>query len=159
MKTALILGSSMLVLAVLPSLAAGSKTEAITPNEMKWASLQGMPGVEQVLLLGDPTKSGPYVWRLKIPANTMVPPHTHPDDENITVMSGSFGIGEGEQADKSKGKVLPSGSFYYLPANTPHFAWTGPQEVVVQIHGIGPSGMTMLQPPAAGSSASPTEKR
>jgi quercetin dioxygenase-like cupin family protein len=93
----------------------------------------------------DPSKRGPYVERVKLPPNATVPPHTHPDVENITVLSGSFGIGEGTVADKSKGKVLTAGSFYQLPANTPHFAWAGLNGAVIQIHGVGPTGIKMLQ--------------
>ena len=78
----------------------------------------GLPPDWQVaVLMGDPAKAGPYVERVKLPPNAVIPPHTHPDNENITVLSGSFGIGEGEAADKAKGRVLSAGSFYYLPAN------------------------------------------
>ena len=105
----------------------------------------GLPPDWQVaVLMGDPTKAGPYVERVKLPPNAVIPPHTHPDNENITVLSGSFGIGEGEAADKAKGRVLSAGSFYYLPANMAHFAWAGPEGAVVQIHGIGPSGIKMI---------------
>jgi quercetin dioxygenase-like cupin family protein len=96
--------------------------------------------------MGDPAEAGPYVERVKLPPNAVIPPHTHPDDENITVLSGAFGIGEGEVADHAKGRVLPAGSFYYLPANMAHFAWAGPEGAIVQIHGIGPSGIKMLHP-------------
>ena len=39
---------------------------------------------------------GPYVVRLKIPAGFTIAPHTHPNDENVTVLSGTFAIGTGE---------------------------------------------------------------
>lgn len=42
--------------------------------------------------------------------------------------------------------MLNAGSFYLLPANTMHFAWAGPQGATLQIHGVGPSGMTMAEP-------------
>ena len=125
---------------------AQSGTIVLTPDQIKWGPAKGMPaGWEVAVLAGAPDKRGPYVERIKLPANAMVPPHTHPDTENITVLSGSFGIGEGKVADKSKGRVLPAGSFYRLPANTPHFAWAGAEGAVIQIHGIGPSGMKMLK--------------
>jgi hypothetical protein len=31
-----------------------------------------------------------------------------------------------------------------MPANTAHFAWAGPQGAIVQIHGVGPSGVKMI---------------
>jgi quercetin dioxygenase-like cupin family protein len=102
-------------------------------------------GWKQAVIAGDPEKPGPYVERIKVPPNASVPPHSHPDTENITVLAGSFGIGTGDKFDKSKGTVLGVGSFYMLPANTTHYAWAGPKGVTLQIHGVGPSGMTMVE--------------
>ena len=116
-------------------------------NEVKWTDMKGMPaGWKHAILAGDPEKPGPYVERIKVPPNASVPPHSHPDTENITVLAGRFGIGTGEKFDKSKGTVLGVGSFYMLPANTVHYAWSGPKGMTLQIHGMGPSGMTMVQP-------------
>jgi quercetin dioxygenase-like cupin family protein len=87
--------------------------------------------------------------RLKLPPNAAVPPHTHPIAENVTVISGSLGVGLGRVADKSKGRMLSAGAFVLLPANTPHFAWAGPEGAVVQIHGYGPEGIRMIRSAAA----------
>ena len=135
--TALVLASGVAV--------AQMQVIAVMPDQVNWGPAPGLPPDWQVaVLMGDPTKAGPYVERVKLPPNAVIPPHTHPDNENITVLSGSFGIGEGEAADKAKGRVLSAGSFYYLPANMAHFAWAGPEGAVVQIHGIGPSGIKMI---------------
>ena len=42
---------------------------ALTPAEMKWQSQGGLaaPGMEQINLVGDPAKPGPYTLRLKFP--------------------------------------------------------------------------------------------
>ena len=119
---------------------------AVKSSEVKWGDMKGAPGWKQAVLVGDPEKPGPYVERIKIPPNATVPPHSHPDTENITVLAGSFGIGEGSKFDKSKGTMLEVGSFYMLPANTVHYAWSGPKGVTLQIHGVGPSGMSMADP-------------
>ena len=89
-------------------------------------------------MLGDPAKDGPYVLRMKVPPNELDQPHTHRPAELITVLTGSIGFGLGNVADQSKGRVLPAGSFYYLPANTRHFSWTGAEGAVIQIQGVGP---------------------
>jgi anti-sigma factor ChrR (cupin superfamily) len=119
---------------------------AVKASEVKWTDMKGMPGWKHAVLVGDSDKPGPYVERIKVPPNVSVPPHSHPDTENITVLVGSFGIGEGTKFDKSKGTVLGVGSFYMLPANTMHYAWSGPKGVTLQVHGVGPSGMTMAEP-------------
>lgn len=131
------------IAAVAPVLA---QPVALKPDAIKWSDMKGMPGWKHALLVGDPEKPGPYVERIKVPANASVPPHSHPDTENITVLAGSFGIGTGDKFDKSKGMVLGAGSFYMLPANTTHYAWSGPKGVTLQVHGVGPSGMTMVEP-------------
>lgn len=131
-------------------LAAGSpalaQPVALKPDEIKWSDMKGMPGWKYAVLVGDPDKPGPYVERIKVPPNASVPLHSHPDTENITVLAGSFGIGTGDKFDKSKGTVLGVGSFYMLPANTKHYAWAGPKGVTLQVHGVGPTGMTMAEP-------------
>ncbi len=125
---------------------AQNKPITVKPENVKWTDIKELPGWKEAILVGDPEKPGPYVQRIKIPPNALVPPHSHPDTENITVLTGKFGIGEGAQVDKAKGQVLGVGSFYLLPANTVHFAWAGPKGATLQIHGVGPSGMTMAEP-------------
>lgn len=108
----------------------------IVPAQMRWSELRGMR--EVVVLHGDPGKPEPYVIRMRVRPNNVTRPHTHPEAENITVISGWIGFGLGTEFDKTKGRVLPAGSFFHLPAGASHFAWTGPQGAVIQAHGIGP---------------------
>src|SRR6266545_7959826 len=147
MKRALPVVFGLLLLAVGAPAVAQNAPVAVKPDEVKWTDMKGMPaGWKQAVLVGDPDKPGPYVERIKVPPNSSVPPHSHSDTENITVIAGAFGIGEGPKFDKSKGQVLGVGSFYLLPANTVHFAWVGAKGATLQIHGVGPSRMTMVEP-------------
>jgi quercetin dioxygenase-like cupin family protein len=112
----------------------------ITPNEMKWTS-QGAyaaPGMEQLNLIGDPAKSGPYTIRLKFPKGYKVAAHTHPDAREVTILSGTFATGYGDKFDEAKLKVLPAGSFYTEPANLPHYIEIK-EDVILQVTGTGPS--------------------
>jgi quercetin dioxygenase-like cupin family protein len=121
----------------------------LTPDEMHW-SAQGAyatPGMEQLNLIGDPAKRGPYTIRLKFPKGMKVAPHTHPDSREVTVLSGVFATGYGETVDAAKLKVLPAGSFYTEPANLAHFIEIR-QDVVLQVSGTGPSGRHFLEPAA-----------
>jgi len=124
---------------------AQSQPVTVMPSGLKWVDIKGLPGWKQAILVGDPEKPGPYVERIKIPPNANVPPHSHPDTENITVLTGTLGIGTGPKVDKAKGQILDAGSFYLLPANVVHFAWSGPKGATIQVHGVGPSGMTMVE--------------
>jgi hypothetical protein len=118
---------------------------ALTADEMKW-SPQGslaLPGLEQVSLVGDPSKPGPYTIRLKFPAGYKLAPHMHPDPREVTILSGTWFTGYGEKADPSLLKALPAGSFYTEPANLPHFVEVR-DAVVIQVSGIGPSGRAFV---------------
>jgi len=123
--------------------AAGAPT-IVTMDDTKWMPGTGMmKGLQVAVLSGDPTKSGPYVVRLRIPANTTLPPHYHGEAENVTVISGALWVGLGDKFDQSALKELPAGTFVSLPANVHHYAMTK-TETIVQIHGMGPSSMSAV---------------
>ena len=121
---------------------------AVTPAEMKWASQGGLaaPGMEQLNLLGDPAKPGPYTLRLKFPKGFKIAPHTHPDSREVTILSGTFATGYGEKFDAANLKVLPAGSFYTEPANVPHYIEIE-EDTILQVSGMGPSGRRPVNTP------------
>ena len=121
---------------------------ALTPNEMTWGPQGGLalPGLQQVNLVGDPAKPGPYTIRLKFPAGFKVAPHTHPDSREVTILSGTYQTGYGEKFDPAGLKTLPAGSFYTEPANVPHYIEIK-EDAVLQVSGIGPSGRKFVNPP------------
>ena len=114
---------------------------ALTPGEMKWVSEGGLaaPGIEQLNLVGDPSKPGAYTLRLKFPKGFRIEAHSHPDSREVTILSGTFATGYGEKFDPAGLKILPAGSFYTEPANVPHYIEIR-EEVVLQVSGMGPSG-------------------
>ena len=122
---------------------------ALSPGEMKWSGQGGLalPGLEQTMLVGDPSKPGPYTIRLKFPAGFKVGPHTHPDSREVTVLSGTWYTGYGEKAEASGLKELPMGSFYTEPANVAHYVEIR-EPVIIQVSGTGPSGRKFVGPDA-----------
>ena len=75
--------------------------------------------------------------RIKMANGAKVPPHWHPVDEHLTVVSGTFHMGVGETFNASAATTMTAGSYSLLAKDIRHFAWaTG--ETVVQIHGVGP---------------------
>jgi quercetin dioxygenase-like cupin family protein len=119
----------------------------VTPQDMKWSAAPAVlpKGAEMVLLYGDPSKEGPFSLRLRFPANYHVPPHTHPVDEIVTVLSGTFKLGMGETADESKAKALPAGSFFGFPPGMAHFVYTD-EPTVFQINSVGPWALNYVNP-------------
>src|SRR5262249_50293299 len=85
---------------------------------------KGVPGAPQhVTLIGDPSKPGLYVDRIKFAAGTKVMPHWHPDPaRTVLVMSGTFYFAIGETWDETKLKAYPAGTLYSEPPKTPHYA-------------------------------------
>lgn len=149
-KTFLAVSASVAVLSFAAAAQTAPGVMALTPDEMKWGS-QGalaLPGLEQVNLIGDPTKPGPYTLRLKFPAGYKLAPHTHPDSREVTILSGTWYTAYGEKFDPIALKALPAGSFYTEPANLPHFVETR-GEVVIQVSGTGPSGRKFVGPDVA----------
>ena len=101
-------------------------------------------GSQLVVLAGDPAKPGPFALRVKFPPNTLVAPHRHATDENLTVISGELYHGMGERVDKAHGHKLEQGGFVYLPGGSPHSVWTAGSESVVQVTGTGPFGLNYV---------------
>jgi uncharacterized RmlC-like cupin family protein len=102
-------------------------------------------GAQLAVLSGDPSKSGLYVIRLKLPANYQIAAHHHPTTENVTVVSGSFHAGMGDKLDRAKAVTLEPGGFAAMPANMNHYAWAS-RDTVVQVHGEGPFAIVYVNP-------------
>jgi hypothetical protein len=53
-------------------------------------------------------------------------------------------FGYGERFDERKMRTMPAGSVWTEPALQPHYAWAKNGEAIVEVVGIGPSGVTPL---------------
>jgi quercetin dioxygenase-like cupin family protein len=139
--------AGMMLIFAAPAQTTGPRPFAVTPSEMSWTSQGALatPGLEQLNLVGNPAKPGPYTLRLKFPKGFRIAPHTHPDAREVTILSGVYATGYGETFDRAKLKVLPAGSFYTEPANLPHFIEIE-EDTVLQVSGTGPSGRAFVHP-------------
>ena len=115
------------------------KHTIIAPGDLKWVDLPTGQGQQRAVLFGDPAKTGPYTIRMKFPANTAIRPHSHPDDRQVTLLYGTLYLGQGNISDREKSaKVLP-GTFFTEPRRVVHYGFTGTEEVITQVSGIGPT--------------------
>ena len=119
----------------------------LTPSEFDFgkaasagAGTSGIGSIQTIVLKGDPTKPGLYTILLRVPANTRITAHSHPDDRVAAVVSGTWYFGYGKSFDAARLKALPPGSFYTELPNEDHFAETRDSAVMVQITGMGPTG-------------------
>ena len=130
-----------------PAAAATSTHKMITPDQLKWGPAPPSlpPGAQMAVLDGDPTKPGSFTVRAKFPDGYAVPPHGHPTDENLVVISGTLMLGTGDKLEASAMHAMPAGSFSKMPKTVRHYVQTK-GETIVQIYGTGPFAVTYVNP-------------
>lgn len=124
-----------------------SDTIRIHADELNWkpAPAPFPAGAEIVAIEGSAKSPGLFTIRVKFPPNYLLPAHFHPEDERVTVISGSVYIGFGETADTSRGTKFSAGDFYINPKNSHHFVYTKEEGAVLQLNCEGPWGLTFCQ--------------
>jgi quercetin dioxygenase-like cupin family protein len=121
--------------------------ELFPADKIRWhAGPPSLPkGAMIAVLEGDPSKEGPFVFRVKIPDGYRIPPHTHAKTERVTVLSGTFNIGMGDTFDEKATKSMPAGTYGHWAAGMKHFVWAK-GETVLQFHGMGPWSIQYVNP-------------
>jgi quercetin dioxygenase-like cupin family protein len=140
--------ATLMVVSLAPMAAtAADEHVAVSADQLKWepAPPAFPKGAQIAVVAGNPSKEGLYVFRLKVPAGYKVPPHVHPNDENATVLSGTFNVGMGPTLDEKSGQALKAGGFLKMPKGMQHSAWFT-EETIIQVHGMGPQGITYVNP-------------
>jgi hypothetical protein len=118
----------------------------VTSSEIKWGPIPSMPkGTQTTVLHGNPGKPGLYTVRLKIPENSKMPVHSHPDERVRIIISGTYYSALGDKIEASKLLSFPPGTFSHVPSKVWQFAETRDEEVVFEITGIGPTGYRLLK--------------
>jgi hypothetical protein len=130
-----------------PAATPASTHVMIAPSDFKWGDTPpAFPkGSKMAVLFGDPTQAGPFTLRVTLPAGYRVMPHFHPSDENVTVLSGDFHMGLGDKFDEGSSHALAVGGFASMPQGMHHYAWTK-KGATIQVHGVGPFGLTYVNP-------------
>jgi quercetin dioxygenase-like cupin family protein len=117
------------------------------PNQLTWGPAPPAlpPGARLAVLEGNPSEAGSYTMRVLMPAGYRIPPHYHAAVEHVTVLKGTFKVGMGERYNPSAMASLPAGTFAALQPGVRHFA-EAQGETIVQLHGMGPWGLTYVNP-------------
>ncbi|HEV7387731.1 MAG TPA: cupin domain-containing protein [Gemmatimonadaceae bacterium] len=160
-------GAALLVAAILAACSTGdsSKITAQTPSatanrsagenrgmdhnsQFNWGPAPPIfpAGAQFAVVQGDPSVAGAiFTVRLRFPNGYILPPHTHPTDEHVTVLRGTFLVGLGEDFSKDALVALKEDGFITAPANMAHFA-SARGITEVQVHAIGPFQLTYVHP-------------
>lgn len=118
----------------------------IIPSQVRWFTPPYYKdGRQRAQLFGDSTQDGPWVDQVKIPTGMTVLAHTHPQDELITVIQGTWYLGAGEKFDAAKLKGYAAGSFIVIPSGVPHFVAKKDDPVIVQLSGNAKFGTDYLE--------------
>jgi quercetin dioxygenase-like cupin family protein len=124
----------------------GKGIVGLIPEQVRWFTPPYYgDGRQRAQMYGDSGRDGAWVDRVKMPAGVSVPAHTHPHDELVTVIEGTWYLGEGERFDQAKLRGYPAGSFIVIPAGVPHFVAAKDGAVIVQLSGTGKFGTAYLE--------------
>jgi quercetin dioxygenase-like cupin family protein len=117
------------------------------PGDVEWQPGPGSfePGAEFAVLEGDPAEPGVFNMRIRMPDGFRIAPHWHPNVERVTVLSGTFRLGSGEQLDAAATEPLGAGSYFSLPPEMPHYA-VAEGETVIQLTSVGPWEINYVNP-------------
>jgi mannose-6-phosphate isomerase-like protein (cupin superfamily) len=107
------------------------------PKGARFAVLEGSP----------PFPAGKtFTILLRFPPSYAVPPHIHAVTERVTVLSGSASLGHGRTLDRKAAKRVEQGALVMVPARHPHYVFTGKDEVIVSLQGVGPWAIEYIDP-------------
>jgi hypothetical protein len=115
-------------------------------TKLAWKDFPGMPGVQYVVLSGDPSKAGFYTIRAKFAPHVMSKPHWHPEARHVTVIKGTWWAGTGPVFDPASTSPVPAGGYAVHTPHEIHYDGSRDEEVIVQISGIGPSATVQVNP-------------
>jgi quercetin dioxygenase-like cupin family protein len=117
----------------------------VRAEDVHWQPEPSMPGLETAVIAGDPRVAGQtYVVRVKFAPGSFSPPHFHPETRYVVVLKGTWWVGAGPKWDREATTPLPAGSFVVHHAGHIHYDGAKAEEVVLQITGVGPTGLVRV---------------
>lgn len=118
---------------------AGSVQHAVSVEDVAWRSCPANlpPDCEIAVLEGDPREPDLFTVRFRLGENLVMPAHTHPKDERVTVLSGAMAVAFGRDATRDRASRFGPGDYYVNAREAVHTVWVD-EVSVIQITGIGP---------------------
>lgn len=120
--------------------------QASGPNEsLQWIPVPPIlpPGALIAVVSGDPTGPGRCTVELAMPDGYLMPPHSHPGDELVEVVSGTLLVGMGDRTDVRKTQAVGVGDTGTAPAGMHHYTIAQGQTTVRVIF-MGPYTITYV---------------
>ena len=119
--------------------------KAAAPAELKW--MDGPPGLPAgatfAVKKGNPEAKGAFTIGIKMPAGYSVPPHWHPSDEHVTVVSGKLAYGMSDRMNRTAAQGLDAGGSVVMKAKEHHWVMTA-DGAEVEVSATGPFKITYV---------------
>lgn len=126
---------------------AGGGHLMVKPDELAWGPVGSMPpGATAAVLEGDPSKAEDFTMRIRFPENYVIPVHTHPAVERVTVLEGTIYFAVGDTFDREAAEALGPGTLAVMDVGVPMYGYTGGEPAVIQLNGRGPWGIEYVNP-------------
>ena len=113
--------------------------KAAAPAELKW--MDGPPGLPAgatfAVKKGNPEARGAFTIGIKMPAGYSVPPHWHPTDEHVTVVSGKVAYGMSDRLNRANALGMNVGETVVMKAKMNHWVLTA-DGAEVEVSAMGP---------------------
>jgi quercetin dioxygenase-like cupin family protein len=118
-----------------------------SPGDIEWREGPGSleAGMQFAVLEGNPSEPGVFTLRIKMPDGSHISPHSHPGVERVTVISGVFRLGSGDELDPENTTPLEAGSYTSMPPGMRHFA-IAEGETIIQLTSVGPWQLNYVNP-------------
>lgn len=117
------------------------------PADISWqagpASFE--KGAEFSILEGNPGEAGVFTMRIRMPDGFLIAPHWHPKPERVTVISGTFLLGSGDELNREATERMEPGSYTSMPPGMRHYA-VAEGETVIQLTSTGPWKINYVDP-------------
>ena len=116
------------------------------PDQIPWSAPDAR-GVQNAVVVGDPSKPGFYVVFTKwLKGNHFSRPHFHPNNRYITVLQGTWWVGSGPKFEPDTGTTpMPAGSFVTHFGKQVHWDGAKDEDAVLMIMGEGPATATAAE--------------
>lgn len=117
----------------------GTVQHVVQADEVQWRPCPpNLPShCEIAVLEGSPQNPDLFTVRFRLGSNFYMPPHSHPKDERVTVLSGKMSVAFGVKGTHESAKQFGPGDYYVNARGAIHTVWAD-ELSVIQITGIGP---------------------
>lgn len=119
--------------------AEGVVQHAVPSADMPWKPCPpNLPsGCEIAVLEGDPRGPGLFTVRFRLTEDFVMPPHTHPEDERVTILKGQMAVAFGPDGERAEAREFGPGDYYVNARGAVHTVWAS-KSSEIQITGFGP---------------------